>query len=111
MVYQFRPRKTFNQDLMYLGRVDPSIIDDIRAAIEILLSGDKLPAEYNDHQLSRKYAGYREFHLRDTPAGTKASETNDVVVIYKVNDQDLILVAVRAGSHDRLFSGAYRKSK
>ncbi|WP_251576288.1 type II toxin-antitoxin system YafQ family toxin [Limosilactobacillus agrestimuris] len=109
--YSFRPRKTFNNDLNYLGKIDPSIIDDIREPIEILLNGDELPEEYNDHNLKRKYAGYREFHVRDTPKGGTPSETNDVLVIYKKDVQDLILVAVRTGSHSKLFNNSYRKNR
>lgn len=109
--YSFRPRKTFNADLTHLGKLDPSIIDDVHAAIDILLSGDDLPREYKDHPLQRKYAGYRGFHVRDTPKGVKPSETNDVLVIYKIDHQDLVLIAVRAGSHNILFSNSYRKSK
>ena len=37
--YSFRPRKTFNADLARLGKLDPSIIDDIHEAIDILLNG------------------------------------------------------------------------
>ena len=111
MHYQFKPRKTFNQDLASLGQIDPTIIDDVRAAIAILLNGDSLPAEFRDHDLKRKYAGYREFYLRDTPLGTAPNAKNDVVVIYKVKDQDLVLIAIRIGSHNRLYRGAYHKSK
>ncbi|EDX42592.1 addiction module toxin, RelE/StbE family protein [Limosilactobacillus reuteri] len=92
--YSFRPRKTFNADLARLGKLDPSIIDDIHEAIDILLNGDALPKEYRDHNLQRKYAGYREFHVRDTPKGAKPTKTNDVLVIYKIDHQDLVLVAV-----------------
>lgn len=109
--YFFRPRKTFNADLEYLGRLDPSIIDEIREAIDILLNGDALPKEYKDHGLQRKYTGYREFHVRDTPKGVQPSATNDVLVIYKIDHQDLVLVAVRTGSHSFLFRNSYHKNK
>lgn len=109
--YSFRPRKTINADLAYLGRIDPSIIDDIREAVDILLNGDVLPQEYKDHELQRKYSGYREFHVRDTPKGKRPSETNDVLVIYKIDHQDLVLVAVRTGSHSVLFNNPYHKHK
>lgn len=109
--YAFRPRKTFNSDLSYLGKLDPSIIDDIREYIEILLNGDELPKEFNDHKLERKYTGYREFHVRDTPKKGTPSEINDVLVIYRKDDQDLILIAVRTGSHKKLFNSSYRKNK
>ncbi|GHV96885.1 hypothetical protein lacNasYZ03_09750 [Lactobacillus nasalidis] len=64
---RFRPRATFNADLKRLGRLDPTIIDDIRAAIDEILETGSLPDEYGDHPLKRRLAGYREFHVRDTP--------------------------------------------
>ncbi|NRN90427.1 hypothetical protein IMAU30156_01293 [Lactobacillus helveticus] len=50
-----------------LGKLDPTIIDDVRAAIEELLETGTLSEEYRDHPLKRRLAGYREFHVRDTP--------------------------------------------
>lgn len=52
-----------------------------------------------------------EFHLRDTPKGQQPTEINDIVVIYKVNNQDLVLVAVNIGSHKKLFHGRYHKKR
>ena len=109
--YNYRPRPSFERDLSRLGRLDPTIIDDIAEAIDILRSGDNLPEEYRDHELKRKYDGYNEFHVRDTPEGQQPTDTNDVVVIYKKDYQDLVVIGVRAGSHKIVFGGAYRKNK
>ncbi|CCK83675.1 Putative uncharacterized protein [Lactobacillus equicursoris 66c] len=107
----FKPRQTFDYDLRRLARIDRTIVSEIREAIEILLDGQELPKEFNDHALTRKYEGYREFHLRDTPKGKQPSELNDVVVIYTVDDQNLTLIAVRAGAHSELFSGSNNSRK
>lgn len=111
MKYKFRPRKSFERSLGYLAKLDDTIVDETRDAIRILLSGDTLSEEYHDHDLTGYYAGYREFHLRDTPKGSQPTEINDVVIIYKIKDQDLILAAVDIGSHLKLFNGRYRKPK
>ena len=100
---QFRPRATFNADLKRLGRIDPTIIDDVRAAIDELLETGTLPLEYRDHQLKRRLSGYREFYIRDTPKGQHPTESNDVVVIWYIERNELVAVGVRVGSHDRLF--------
>lgn len=97
---QFRSRATFNADLKRLGRIDPTIIDDVRAAIEEILETVMLPLEYRDHQLKRRLSGYREFHVRDTEQPT---ESNDVVVIWYIERNELVAVGVRVESHDRLF--------
>lgn len=110
---QFRPRKSFIKHLSYLAKLDPIIVDEVRSAIEILLEGNELPADFRDHELKRRLAGYHEFHLRDTPRGTTPTEINDVVILYKIEDDDLVLVAVDIGSHIRMFghnsSKKYRK--
>lgn len=100
---RFRPRATFNADLKRLGRLDPTIIDDVRAAIEQLLETGELPEEYGDHPLKRRLAGYREFHVRDTPHGDSPSDINDVLVVWYQERNALVAVGVRVGSHDRLF--------
>lgn len=41
-----------------------------------------LPDEYDDHPLKRRLAGYREFHVRDTPHGKHPNDINDVLVIW-----------------------------
>lgn len=111
----FRPRKTFERHLRYLGKLDPTIVDEVRAAIDILLEGEELPEDFGDHGLKRKLSNYHEFHVRDTPKGEKPTEINDVVVIYKIEFNDLVLVAVDVGSHTAMFSDShktkYRKTK
>lgn len=100
---KFRPRATFNADLKRLGRLDPKIIDEVRAAIDEILETETLPEEYGDHQLKRRLADYREFHVRDTPSGAQPNDTNDVLVIWYRERNKLVAVGVRVGSHDRLF--------
>lgn len=51
---KFKPRKSFEKNLRYLGKLDPTIIDEVREAIEILLEGQKLPTDFKDHKLTRR---------------------------------------------------------
>lgn len=111
MVYQFRPRKSFERNLAHLAQLDQAIVDEAKDAINILLNGDTLPNEFNDHQLKGNLSNYREFHFRNTPKGQKPTETNDVLIIYKIEDQNLVLVAVNIGSHTKLFQERYRKNR
>lgn len=108
---QFRPRATFNADLKRLGRLDPTIIDDVRAAINELLESGSLSAEYGDHPLHRRLSGYRKFHIRDTPCGKQPNDITDALVICYVEHNDLVAVGVRVGSHDRLFSNQNSSKK
>lgn len=108
---RFKPRATFNADLKRLASLDKSIIDEVRAAIDLLLEQQQLPPEFGDHELNRRMSGYNEFHLRDTPKNKISSETNDVLVVYTIDKDELVLIGIRVGSHDRLFPGQNRSKR
>ena len=66
----------------------------LEAAISILAEGKPLPKEYHDHPLVGNYVGYRECHI-----------TPDWLLIYKINDKELLLFLTRTGTHSDLFIG------
>lgn len=107
----FKPRSNFVTELKELSRIDKQIVAELKSAVDILCSGLKLPREYKDHPLTGSYEGYQEFHLRDTPKGEKASLQNDVLVIYKIREQEMVLVGVHIGSHPKLFKGKFKKNR
>ncbi|MCF1685732.1 type II toxin-antitoxin system YafQ family toxin [Tetragenococcus halophilus] len=102
---KFKPRSTFNVDLKRLASIDWTIIAEVREAVDLLLETGKLPEEFGDHELSRRMAGYYEFHLRDTPQEKQPNEVNDVLVVYTIDENELILISVRDGLHDYLCPG------
>jgi mRNA interferase YafQ len=84
---------SFNSDLIRIRRnLGRDAIVEIIESLDILADERRLPDGYQDHQLSEYYSDEREYHVRD-----------DLFVIYHINDNELILVAVRAGSHQELF--------
>ncbi len=58
--------------------------------IDLLQADEALPEYNHDHALTGNYVGHRECHL-----------SPDWLLIYKVEDETLILV--RTGSHSELF--------
>ena len=60
--------------------------------IDILINGKELPAKFKDHALSGDYIGYRECHIEP-----------DWLLIYKIEDNNLILILSRTGTHSDLF--------
>lgn len=56
-----------------------------------LLAKEELPPEARDHQLKGNFEGTREFHI-----------TGDLLVIYIIKDDELVLV--RVGTHSQLFN-------
>ena len=57
-----------------------------------LSNGEKLPEKNKDHALVGNYAGKRECHI--TPGG---------LLIYEIDNGELILYLTRTGSHSDLF--------
>ena len=113
---KFKPRATFNADLKRLASLDKTIVDEVRAAIDLLLEQQQLPSEFDDHELRWQMTGYKEFHLRDTPKSKIPNDINDVLVVYTIDQNELVLIGIRVGAHDRLFpsqnqSKNYRKKE
>lgn len=69
-------------------------IEKLHKVIDILQKQEKLPAQYRDYLLvnSRNYKNMRECHIEA-----------DWLLIYKIYDDAMVLVAVRTGSHSELF--------
>ena len=66
-----------------------SLLEEV---IDQLANKIPLPKKYKDHDLSGNYDGFRECHI-----------TPDWLLIYKIDDSELILYLTRTGSHSDLF--------
>ena len=64
----------------------------LEEVIEILASGNELPAKYKDHNLTGDYKDCRECHI-----------TPDWLLIYQIDGNELILYLTRTGTHSDLF--------
>ncbi|HCH28172.1 MAG TPA: type II toxin-antitoxin system mRNA interferase toxin, RelE/StbE family [Ruminococcaceae bacterium] len=64
----------------------------LEEVIEILASGQVLPEKYKDHSLIGDYSDCRECHIAP-----------DWLLIYKINNNELILYLTRTGTHSDLF--------
>lgn len=64
----------------------------IEEVIRLLVQQEPLPERYKEHSLIGNYASYRECHI-----------TPDWLLIYKIKDNELILVLSRTGTHSDLF--------
>jgi mRNA interferase YafQ len=85
--------KKFKQDYKRLiNSVNSETIDELLTVIEILANGQNLPEKYKDHLLKGNWTGYRECHIKP-----------DLLLIYKLENNNLTLTLVRTGSHSELF--------
>lgn len=89
--YEVYETAAFRKDVKRLKKrgADLSMLEDV---IDTLAGGDPLPIGYRDHALDGVHIGYRECHIRP-----------DWLLIYQIDDDALILRAMRTGSHSDLF--------
>jgi len=64
----------------------------LRATLQLLAERQPLPSAMRDHALIGNYRGYRECHIEP-----------DWLLIYCVEDAQLILIAFRTGTHSDLY--------
>ena len=64
----------------------------LRAVVDTLQRGEKPDARYRDHALTGEFVGYRECHIRP-----------DWLLVYKKDNDKLILTLIDTGTHADLF--------
>ncbi len=68
---------------------DIKLMEDV---ISKLVNGEPLPEKNRDHNLSGDYSGCRECHI-----------TPDWLLIYEIDNGELILYLTKTGTHSDLF--------
>lgn len=81
-------QKSFNK-ILSSGKVKRSEVENV---VDVLCKGSILPEKYRNHKLHGEYDGYNECHIK-----------GDLVLVYKIEVNRLILVLVDLGSHSELF--------
>jgi mRNA interferase YafQ len=91
MKYTIKPTSRFQRDLKRVQKrgYDISLIKNI---IKQLANGESLSEKNRDHALSGNFKGCRECHI-----------TPDWLLIYEVDNGELILYLTRTGTHSDLF--------
>lgn len=91
MKYQVKFTKQFKRDFK-LARKQGQDIEKLYQVIEQLAEGKQLKEQFKDHRLTGEYSGTRECHIAP-----------DWLLIYKLDDEILVLILTRTGSHSNLF--------
>ena len=81
----------FKKDLKKIEK-DKESIAKLKQTVDILLSKQTLPESYYPHPLSGNYKDCMECHIKP-----------DLLLIYQINQEVLILRLLRLGSHSALF--------
>ena len=71
------------------GGYDTRLLEQV---IELLAEQKPLPEKFRDHDLTGNYKGCRECHIQP-----------DWLLVYEVNNDELILYLIRTGTHSDLF--------
>ena len=67
-------------------------IDKLVSVVNMLASGKELPPQHHDHALTGDMAGTRDCHI-----------TPDWLLLYRIENDVLVLTLTRTGSHSDLF--------
>ena len=93
-MYLIRKSKSFKKSFEKIKKsgIKDSVFIDLKFAINTIAKGDKLPESFQDHILSGEYLGYHDCHIR-----------GDLILIYNIKKDNLVLVLIDLGSHSDLF--------
>ena len=90
-MYSIRPTTKFQKDLKRIQKrgYNINLLTDV---IKKLANGEELPEKNKDHNLSGEFSGCRECHI-----------TPDWLLVYEIDNNELILYLTRTGTHSDLF--------
>ena len=66
--------------------------EELEFVVKIIQRQERLDVSCRDHELTAEFIGHRECHIRP-----------DLLLIYRIEDNKLVLVLVNLGSHEDLF--------
>lgn len=67
-------------------------LDLLENVVDTLARGEKLTEKFRDHELIGNYSGFRECHIQP-----------DWLLVYRIENSELILFLSRTGTHSDLF--------
>lgn len=78
--------------LVRSGKLKPRVKAELKRIVEMLRMRKPLAVHNRDHALQGEWKGYRECHIK-----------GDLLLIYEIREDVLILVLVDIGSHSEVF--------
>ena len=91
MKYEIKYSKDFKKGLKRIKN-DKKALDLVKSVIIRLANDEILEPKFNNHKLIGEYAGFMECHIRP-----------NLLLIYKKEERNLILLCLALGSHSELF--------
>ena len=90
--YIVKPTTQFKKDFK-LAMKRSMKIELLEEVIAMLAMGETLPDKHKDHALTGNWVGHRECHILP-----------DWLLIYRIEDEVLVLTLARTGTHSDLFA-------
>ena len=90
--YNLRITNRFKKHLKQIAKRNIDLVRKINDVVNSLQKGETLEAKFKDHALVGNWAGHRECHILP-----------DLLLIYKIEENILILELVDTGTHADLF--------
>jgi mRNA interferase YafQ len=88
--YRVKQTSQYRKDLKRLIRQGKNM-DLLGEVVNTLIAGKTLDAKYRDHALGNNWKGFRDCHIEP-----------DWVLVYKKDNDILVLTLTRSGSHSEL---------
>ena len=90
-MYEIKTTTKFEKDLKLMKKrgYDLKLLKEV---IDILSNGEELSSKYKDHYLQGDYIGFKECHRK-----------RDWLLVYKIDNNILVLTLSRTGKHSDLF--------
>ena len=89
--YTVKPTTQFKKD--YKRAMKRRLkIELLEKVVELLAMSEALPEKNRDHELSGNWVGHRECHIQP-----------DWLLVYRIEDDVLVLTLARTGTHSDLF--------
>ena len=90
--YNLRITNSFKKHLKQVAKRNIDNVKKIRDVVNLLQKGESLDARFKDHALVGNWIGHRECHVLP-----------DLLLIYKIEENILILELVDTGTHSDLY--------
>lgn len=91
-MYKVFPSSQYRKSVKKLKRSGKFKEEDLRKLLRLLAAGKTLPKKYEDHKLTGELQDCRECHIKF-----------DLLLLYKIYKNQLILILLDIGDHDDLF--------
>lgn len=91
-MYEIQFSSTYKKSIKRVRKGGKISMSEVDLVINTLASGKSLSLKHRDHKLSGEFSMYRECHIKP-----------DLLLIYQIKNDILVLVLINIGSHSELF--------